>query len=305
MGVIWEEGDGKSIVIVGGVANKQRRPPTSPTDALAATTSPSSPIKMIAPAVLHIPHSSRLIPESQRRGIVLSDAALETELIRMTDSYTDELFDCAGDLVERLVFPVSRLIVDPERFVDDASEPMSARGMGVIYERTSHGEVLRSPVDAARRLELIAAYYQPHHDLLRDAVGRALDRWGKCLVIDCHSFPSKPLPYEPNQSSDRPQICIGTDPFHTPALLAHLAEELFADAGFTVARNHPFAGALVPTPYYRQEPRVLATMIEVNRALYMDENSGARLPWMGEVAAKIQGVVRSLIQWAVDSSGAG
>jgi hypothetical protein len=41
------------------------------------------------------------------------------------------------------VFPVSRLVVDPERFVDDATEPMAACGMGVIYTQTSQRMPLR------------------------------------------------------------------------------------------------------------------------------------------------------------------
>jgi N-formylglutamate deformylase len=40
---------------------------------------------------------------------------------------------------------VSRLVVDPERFTDDAREPMARKGMGVIYTRTASGEPLRRP----------------------------------------------------------------------------------------------------------------------------------------------------------------
>ncbi len=80
---------------------------------------------------LHIPHSSKEIPPDVRRSFVLPDSELETELIRLSDSYTDELFDCK--LATKIIFPVSRLVLDPERFVDDANEPMSKFGMGVVY----------------------------------------------------------------------------------------------------------------------------------------------------------------------------
>ena len=44
----------------------------------------------------------------------------------MTDWYTDELFDFGfGD---RLVYPVSRLVCDPERFRDDEREEMAQIG---------------------------------------------------------------------------------------------------------------------------------------------------------------------------------
>lgn len=82
--------------------------------------------------VVHVPHSSTSIPIALRPGILLSDPDLKAELVRMTDAFTDELFLDAIAGAEAVVFPVSRLILDPERFENDGDEPMAARGMGVI-----------------------------------------------------------------------------------------------------------------------------------------------------------------------------
>jgi N-formylglutamate amidohydrolase len=67
-------------------------------------------------AVLHIPHSSRQVPAGERGAIRLDDRALEFELLRMTDAYTDVLFPSTPVEAARLVFPVSRLVCDVERF---------------------------------------------------------------------------------------------------------------------------------------------------------------------------------------------
>jgi N-formylglutamate deformylase len=83
-------------------------------------------------AVLHIPHSSRHVPPEERQAIRLDDTALHTELLRMTDGYTDELFPVTAIEAGRIVFPVSRLVCDVERFSSDEDEPMAARGMGAI-----------------------------------------------------------------------------------------------------------------------------------------------------------------------------
>jgi hypothetical protein len=57
----------------------------------------------------------------------------------MTDAHTDELFPVTPFEAERVVFPVSRLVCDVERFSSDEDEPMASRGMGVFYTRTAVG----------------------------------------------------------------------------------------------------------------------------------------------------------------------
>ena len=60
--------------------------------------------------VLHIPHSSRHVPPEERQAIMLDDSALDQELLRMTDAYTDELFPLTPFEAGRVVFLVSRLV---------------------------------------------------------------------------------------------------------------------------------------------------------------------------------------------------
>lgn len=212
--------------------------------------------------VVHVPHASTFIPAAERSSF-LTD--VEDELLKMTDMYCGELF-CGK--YESAVFPVSRLVCDPERFVSDADEPMSRVGMGAVYTRTHSGEKLRD-VSEAERERIIGAYYRPHHDRLTACVQAALDRTGSCLIIDGHSFPPLPLPYEPDQNPQRPDFCIGTDPFHTPKSLEESAAGFLRERGFTAAVNAPFAGAMVPLRFYRRDARVRSVMIEVNRRLYM------------------------------------
>jgi N-formylglutamate deformylase len=78
---------------------------------------------------------------------------------------------------------VSRLVVDPERFADDSLEPMADRGMGVIYTKTAHGDVLRDEPDASSRAALLNEYYNPHHTKLL-TFASPLPRWRQrpCLV---------------------------------------------------------------------------------------------------------------------------
>ena len=131
-------------------------------------------------------------------------------------------------------------------------------------------------------------FYAPHHQALAQAVGRALARHDRCLLIDMHSFPSQPLPYEIDQDPCRPDICLGTDEYHTPPGLAAAAARAFEQQGLSVELNRPFAGALVPMAYYRRDPRVSALMIEVNRRLYLDEDTAERLAAFDVVRARLE-----------------
>jgi N-formylglutamate amidohydrolase len=244
--------------------------------------------------VVHIPHASLVVPSDVAADLLLTSDQLEHELLVMTDRYTDELFALPSSVATTVAFPMSRLVVDPERFTDDEQEPMSRRGMGVVYTRTSGSQPLRPPPSAEQRQRLLTRFYEPHHATLTAAVETALAAHGACLLIDGHSFPARPLPCELDQAPDRPDICVGTDDHHTPAFLRDIAVRSFEELGWSVAVDRPFAGALVPMAFYQKDLRVRAVMIEVRRDLYMDERSGARLPRFEGVMDRVSGALRTI-----------
>jgi N-formylglutamate amidohydrolase len=242
--------------------------------------------------ILHIPHASKVIPGTLRDQIVLSDEELAAELLRMTDAFTDELFVCPG--TARVVFPISRLLVDAERFVDDASEPMSAVGMGVIYTHTAFAGWLKRELSAGERRRLIADYYEPHHEKLRQAVEAELSFQPQALIVDCHSFPRQPLPCDRDQSVPRPDFCIGTEDLHTPEWLTKTAIQAIKGRGFSVEQNRPYAGSIVPMQFYRKDHRVQSILIEVCRDLYMDEKSGQKNEGFGRMRSALGSILESI-----------
>jgi len=208
--------------------------------------------------ILHIPHSSTVLPNNIE--FLLENEALAYEVDAMTDHSTDLLFHLPGS--QRCAFPVSRLVVDPERFIEDDMEEV---GMGVVYTHTSMGKRLRK-ISPAKRQYLIDQYYYPHHQQLTAMAGDVLNTHDRCLIIDCHSFPAEPLDYETDHY--RPDICIGTDAFHTLPSLEISLVKYFEEFGYAVAINSPFEGSLVPLDYYQKDQRVQSVMIELNRGLY-------------------------------------
>jgi N-formylglutamate amidohydrolase len=226
-----------------------------------------------AGVVLHIPHNSKVIPPEVRDQFALDDRELRREVVRMTDHRTLDLFAGADLTMPVVAARVSRLVVDVERFLEDAQEPMATLGMGAIYTRASGGAPLRRQLDAAEREALLERHYRPHHRLLLEATNASLAAHGRCLILDGHSFPPAPLPYERDRDPERPEICIGTDAFHTPDRVREAFIAAFRHAGFTVSCDRPFAGALVPLAHYRRDPRVMAVMVEINRDLYLKRDS--------------------------------
>ena len=236
------------------------------------------------PWLVHVPHSSTAIPAEFREQLAPNDSELASELLLLTDRYTDEFARGAAAYGGTLfVNRLSRLVMDPERFPDDADEPMAKLGMGAIYLSRQDGSPLRRPdFSDGERTTLTRELYQPYHGALEQIVGRHLQRCGCCLIVDLHSFPSKSLPYEDPELA-RPSICIGFDPDHDDPVLRSrwraVADRAELDLGF----NTPFSGSLVPSRFHRRDPRVRSLMIEVRRDLYMDEATGERLPSFAEI----------------------
>lgn len=238
--------------------------------------------------ILHVPHASRSVPAHVRDQFLLSDGELRAELNLMTDAFVDEIFWCEGAAMVR--FPLSRLVIDVERFPDDAMEPMSAVGMGMIYTHTAHGRPLRRALRPEEREELRLAY-DAHHGRLSLLVAEELARSGTALIVDCHSFPSRPLPCDQDQSTPRPQFCLGTDPLHTPQdLAAAIAAELRA-LGYSVGLNRPYAGTMIPAAFWGRDHRVVSIMVEVNRSLYMNEATGDRAGAFDLITSRMRGLL--------------
>lgn len=247
-----------------------------------------------SPVILHVPHSSREIPADVRAGIVLDDEALGRELDHITDAHTAEIAartaQLSGVVPWRFVNRLSRLVVDPERFPDEREE-MLAVGMGAVYTRTTHREALR-PADTDPE-PLVARCFRPYARAMTNAVADRLAAAGRAVIIDVHSYPTEPLPYELHGAGPRPPVCLGTDSFHTPPELREAAREAFAECGET-GLDSPFSGTYVPLEFYGSDPRVSALMVEIRRDTYMTEPGGPAGPGLDRLATALARLVTAV-----------
>ncbi|MHA6631296.1 N-formylglutamate amidohydrolase [Pseudonocardia sichuanensis] len=245
-----------------------------------------------SPVLLHVPHAGTEVPGWTRGHLLLDGTALDAELAALTDHRTDALATAAAGRARVrpfvLVNRVSRFVVDPERFPDEREE-MAAAGMAAVYTHGTRGQRIRAD-DPAHRDALLAAYYRPWADAAHAAVADRLAATGRAVLLDVHSYPSRPLPYELHADRARPRVCLGTDPAHTPGWLVAAAREAFTAVGPT-ALDAPFAGTYVPLPHHGREPRVLSLMLEIRRDVYLTEPAGPLSPGAEDVVAALARLV--------------
>jgi N-formylglutamate amidohydrolase len=221
--------------------------------------------------LIHIPHSSLNIPSNMDDDYFLTKEELAKEAKIMADMFTDELFGNALNKYGGIKLDVSRVFLDVERFRDDDLESMATIGMGLAYTKTSDLKELRSLEYKKEILDI----YDEYHLAFEKLVEKKLAKHNKCLIIDCHSFPSKPLPFQQGQDYQGVQICIGVEDFHRDNNFVQKIKNKFNSSfkHYKVEENTPYKGSIVPTKYYANESRVKSVMIEINRSTYMDDRN--------------------------------
>lgn len=242
-----------------------------------------------SPVLVLAPHGGRVVPVEHRGAFLLPSEALGHEHDLMVDHHTDLLARLVGGHsgATTVANTLSRFVVDVERFPDDREE-MNAVGMGVLYTHGSQRQLMRdeSLIDRTSLMEFFADYSHAVTELVREILGYH----DSCLILDLHSFPRSPLPYELHQEESRPELCLGYEEPHAPfAFLTRLRQEL---AGWDLADNEPFHGSYVPLEFFGSDSRVQSVMLEIRRDTYMQEPAGEMIS--GRLDALARAISRAL-----------
>ena len=258
------------------------------------------PRRQTTPFVFNSAHSGADYPTR-----FLKMTRLDTLSIRSSeDSFVDEIFERApflGAPMLRARFPRAYLDVnrepyelDPLMFVDplpphfNTASARVASGLGTLAKIVAENKnIYREKLTLEDAQMRIQGIYKPYHKTLQELLSQTLNKFGVAVLIDCHSMP----PLNKTRKSKPAEIVLG-DRFGTtcaPALI-DLAETVFVEAGFSVARNQPYAGGYITRSYGQPHHGVHALQIEFSRHLYMNERS--RRPHKGfesikEIATKL------------------
>jgi N-formylglutamate amidohydrolase len=264
------------------------------------------PERQTIPFVFASPHSGRVYTKAFLEGARLDPISIR----RSEDSFVDELFAPARELGAVLLkanFP--RAYVDPNRepyeldpamfdgplpsFIN-ARSPRVAAGLGTIAKVVRDGaEIYGQKLSFSEAHHRIETYYKPYHARLRSLLEETQAKFGCAVVIDCHSMPSVGGPLDQDIGANRPDIVLG-DRFGASCArrLTDIVDRAFSMQGYAILRNNPYAGGYTTEHYGRPAMGLHSLQIEINRALYMDEDRIER----GANMLKIQNAIRNLIR---------
>ena len=236
----------------------------------------------------------------------LAAARLDPQTLRRSeDCFVDEIFAAApahGAPLLAARFPRAfcdanreAWELDPAMFADPLPpwvNTTSARvgaGLGTIARVVASGEAIyRDKLRFAEAEARVRACWMPFHAALRTLIAATQVRFGRCLLIDCHSMPAAPPP----AGAD---VVLGDA--HGTACGARTVQRVAAlleRRGYRVRRNDPYAGGYITRHYGRPQEGVEALQIELGRSLYMDEERLEKRPGFAAVQRDMTALIAML-----------
>ena len=265
------------------------------------------------PFVFNTPHSGAIYPA----GFLAASRLDALSLRRSEDAYVERLFAPVvglGAPLMRANFPRAYLDLNREPYELDPRmfhgrlPPFAntrsmrvAGGLGTVPRVVADGqEIYRERLPVEEALARIEGLYKPYHRALRGLLQRTARQFGLAILIDCHSMPSSSLGRDEGAQAD---IVLG-DRFGTacaPALVEGF-ERALRGCGFRVVRNKPYAGGFITEHYGEPSLGRHALQIEINRSLYMNEQTLAITRGFDALAGQLATVVAAVAAETLDAA---
>lgn len=243
-----------------------------------------TPINYSSPLIFSSPHSGRIYNKS-----FLMQATLNLKEVRISeDFYVDQLLAPVtefGAFFLEACFP--RSFVDVNRSPDELDQKLisdlktggtnsrTLAGLGVIPRVVGDGiEIYDHKLCLQEVNYRLRRYYHPYHYKLQALVNQAIKHFGLAVLFDFHSMPHNCLENFTDKSACAPQIVLG-DCFGSSCSseFSKKVFDIFVSEGFRVKRNSPFSGGFITKNYGVSRKNVEAIQIEIDRSMYMDENT--------------------------------
>ena len=228
------------------------------------------------------PHSGRNYSRAFLRSSVLDELQVRSS----EDAFVDRLIAPAAKFgAPLLAAHMPRAFLDLNRACDELDpavvqgvlrpghNPRIASGLGVIPRVVANGRAIYSgKLSMAQARARIDEYWHPYHHRLTQLMNDTNSTFGRAVLVDFHSMPHEAVQSVTHSGFARPEVVLG-DRFGAAADggIVDRIETVFLEAGLRVSRNAPFAGAYITQAYGRPSRGHHAVQVEIDRALYMNE----------------------------------
>lgn len=237
------------------------------------------------PLVLSIPHSGKVFPQE-----FFSISLLSVEELRANEDLLVDvlLAPLEKEGIATIKMNIARAFIDVNRDKIELDEKMfydypadkiifensrCRSGYGLIHRVSSSGKPIYSePISYAEVQERIKNIYDVYHKRLSAIVSKCVQKFGFCMLLDCHSMPSKICSIM--QDDTKIDICLG-DLFaqSCPSYMSDVLRGSLVGKGYAVMKNVPYSGAYTTFNYCEPRKKIYTLQLELNRALYANEQT--------------------------------
>jgi N-formylglutamate amidohydrolase len=263
------------------------------------------------PIVLSSPHAGTFFPKE----FIENSSLTEHELRISEDCHVTDLVKKASALgIPLLSLNLPRTFVDVNRDkieIDDTmffnppqNNDVNSRrcrvGLGVLHRVVYQNKnIYNGLLNYEEALDRIKHVYEPYHKRLKQLVDKCVRKFGYCLLIDCHSMPSMICNIMNESKSLDFCICNLFDE-SCPIEVSQKMHQLLENKQYRVEFNRPYAGAYITFNYCQPRKNIYTMQLEINRSLYMDEQSYQKNQRFQSVADHLSSSIEALGYFLLD-----
>ena len=271
--------------------------------------------------ITHRPGSSALVLDSPHSGTTYPPDflyACEMATLRHAeDTHVEKLYDFVPALGVHWIeahFPRSYLDVNrntteidvtlfdapwPDPVETDPKILSKVRlGKGLIWRTTDEGvPIYGRKLGVAEVQARIVQCWKPYHAAVAQAIDAARQEHGYSIHVNCHSMPAIASSHATDFPGEKhADFVVGDrDGTTASAALSRLVRHHLEARGYSVSYNHPYKGVELVRRYSQPVEHRHSIQLEINRKLYMSEDTLALTPGFEPLKAHLRSLVEMLL----------
>jgi N-formylglutamate deformylase len=200
----------------------------------------------------------------------------------------------------------AKVEIDPSMFYNYPKDELglnqqrSRFGLGIIHKITADSEPIYGGLISYKEVEQrIKKVYDVYHNRLKKLTAAAVEKFGFCLLLDCHSMPSKICSII--SENPRIDICLGNlFEQSCPNKISFFVENEFSKREYYVAKNRPYSGAFITFNYCEPRKQIHTLQLEINREIYADEKLLKKSDNFQQISYDVSKVITNLAHFLLD-----